>query len=89
MCRKMAVIIFEIYVIKQTFWYITITIVLKFIKQDEQLENLTIFLNYAHHSKVISCPVINLRCYGNSFGGSLQLTYIYRTLQEYLPYKRP
>ena len=51
-------------------------IVLKFIEQDKQRENLTIFLNYVQHSKVIPCPVINLRCYDNSFGGSLQLTYI-------------
>ena len=76
MCRKMAGTISEIKVIKQTFWYITIMIVLKFFKQDKQFENLTIFLNYAQHSKVIPCLVINLRCYGNSFGGSLQLTYI-------------
>ena len=62
--------------IKETLWYITIMIVLKFIEQYKQLENLTIFLKYVQHSKVIPCLVINLRCYGNSFGGSLQLTYI-------------
>ena len=51
-------------------------IVLKFIEQYKQLQNLTIFLKYVQHSKVIPCPVINLRCYGNSFGRTLQLTYI-------------
>ena len=35
----MAGVISEIWVIKQTFWYITIVIVLKFIEQDKQLEN--------------------------------------------------
>ena len=51
-------------------------IVLKLIEQYKQFENLTIFLKYVQHSKVIQCPVINLRCYGNSFGRKLHLTYI-------------